>query len=80
MQVKLEFATGLTDTFMANDKEPKFWLLLLKLVMGAAALISVVWLALWYAESYMSSHSIAPPSAAKPDWGIVGDSPIPNNR
>ena len=66
---------------MAGNKEPKLWLIVLKLAAGAAAFVGLVWLALWYVDTYSAANSMAsPPPKPKPDWGIVNDSPIRNNR
>lgn len=58
---------------MEDDDEPKIWVLILKFVIGAVIFIGGVGLALWYAERRQSSE---PVKASKPDWGIVGDSPL----
>nr|CBA33749.1 hypothetical protein Csp_B20610 [Curvibacter putative symbiont of Hydra magnipapillata] len=65
---------------MASDKEPNFWLIVLKLAAGAAALAGLVWLALWYSENYGTGQPLTPPLKPKMDWGIANDSPIRNNR
>lgn len=64
---------------MASDKEPKLWLTILKLALGAAAIAGLVWLLLWYAANY-GGESMTPPLKPKADWGIVNDSPIRSNR
>jgi len=62
-----------------NDKfDKKFWLLVLKLVIGAIALITLVGMGLYYSAKY---DTYAPPSkSSAPDWGIAKDSPIRNKR
>ncbi|WP_296511207.1 hypothetical protein [Rhodoferax sp.] len=65
---------------MASDKEPGVWLTVLKLVLGAAALIGLVWGALWYLEKYGSGPEMNPSLKPKMDWGIANDSPIPSRR
>lgn len=62
-----------------NDKfDKKFWLLVLKLVIGAIALIALVGMGLYYSAKY---HSFAPPNTpSSSDWGIAKDSPIRNKR
>ncbi len=66
---------------MASDKEPNVWLIVLKLAAGAATLAGLVWLALWYVDTYSAAKPMAPPPLKpKMDWGIVNDSPIRNNR
>ncbi len=64
---------------MARNKEPQIWQTILKLVVGAAAFASFVWLALWYADNY-NSETLSPPLKPKADWGIVSDSPIYSRR
>jgi hypothetical protein len=65
------------QTMKKND-EPKVWLILLGLVLGVAALVGAVGLALWYSEK----AGIAQPPAEKPvtDWGIATDSPLRNKK
>lgn len=61
-----------------NDKDKKFWLLVLKLALGAIALIGFFGVGLYYTAKY---NTYAPPdSPAAPDWGIAKDSPIRNKR
>lgn len=62
---------------MKKSKEPRLWLTVLKLVLGALALIGLVGLALWYAAQWEQD---APAPASRNSWGIVGDSPIRNQR
>jgi hypothetical protein len=65
----------------ARNKEPNLWVTVLKLAAGAAALAGLVWLALWYVDTYSASKPMAPPPLKpKMDWGIANDSPIRNNR
>ena len=56
-----------------DDDDPKWWVTMLKLVVGAAIFIGVIGFALKYAESLESS---ATKPAAATGWGIVTDSPI----
>ncbi len=65
---------------MANDRNPKIWRILLKLVVGAVVLWGLVWFALWYADKYGDTQLMNPPLKPSMDWGIVNDSPIRNNR
>lgn len=62
-----------------NDKfDKKFWLLVVKLVIGAIILITLVGLGLYYSAKY---NTYAPPDTPPaPDWGIAKDSPIRNKR
>ena len=76
---------------MDDNGEPKTWVIVLKLLLGATTLIGVVWLALWYA-SEMSLSSPALEEAQKEvreksagtssspgkSWGIAKDSPLRN--
>jgi nitrate reductase NapE component len=58
---------------MKRKEEPKLWVTVLKLVVGAVLLIGGVGFALWYVDSVQG-----PPQAAKPmsNWGIASDSPL----
>lgn len=58
---------------MKRDDEPKLWVTVLKLVIGAAILIGGVGLALNYAEKNQTEMPLPKP---KSGWGIFGDSPI----
>jgi hypothetical protein len=62
-----------------SDKyDKKFWLLVLKLVIGAIVLITLIGLGLYYSAKY---NTYAPPDKpAASDWGISKDSPIRNRR
>jgi len=63
---------------MEKEKQPKFWVTVLKLVLGAIIFIGLVGLGLYYtAEFNTYSTPDAPPST---DWGISTDSPIRSNR
>lgn len=63
---------------MPDKYDKKFWLLLLKLVIGAIALITFVGVCLYYSAKY---NTYAPPDTPPaPDWGIAKDSPIRNKR
>lgn len=63
---------------MDNDKEPKLWVTVLKLIVGALIFIALVGLGLYYTAKYKSYA----PDVAAPDnsWGITKDSPIRSNR
>jgi hypothetical protein len=58
---------------MNKDEEPKLWVLVLKLVIGAAIIVALVGLALWHASTYQTAK---PPPLEDKSWGIVNDSPI----
>jgi hypothetical protein len=59
---------------MPGDKDKAFWKTVLKLVLGAIALIACVGVGIYFTIKY---NTYAPPEAApKSDWGIVTDSPI----
>jgi hypothetical protein len=63
---------------MADDKDPKFWVTVLKLVAGAVVLLTLFGLGLYYTAKFDSYK----PAEAPPDtsWGITKDSPIRGNR
>lgn len=59
---------------MDNDEdEPKLWVTVVLLILGALVLVGLVGLALWYAERKETTAPIAAPDKS---WGIVGDSPV----
>ncbi len=58
---------------MKKDEEPKFWVLLLKLTVGAVIIIALVGLGLWHAGTHQAAK---PPAPEDNSWGIVKDSPI----
>jgi hypothetical protein len=63
---------------MEKEKEPKLWVTVLKLVIGAIIFAGIVALGLYYTAEF---NSYAPPAASPaPDWGISTDSPIRNKR
>jgi hypothetical protein len=59
---------------MANDKDPKFWVMVLKLVAGAVAILTLFGLGLYFTAKYNTYAPDAPP----PDesWGIAKDHPV----
>jgi cytoskeletal protein RodZ len=76
---------------MDEDGETKTWLIALKLLLIAAALIGAVGLALWYAsqlpesspaleaaqqEVHEKKSSASTSSSSSKSWGIAKDSPI----
>ncbi len=63
---------------MSNDKEPKFWVTVVKLFVGAVVLITLLGLGLYYTAKFNTYE--APTTSGTPDWGISKDSPIRNNR
>lgn len=74
---------------MKQEKEPKLWVTVVKLLLGAVALIGGVGFALWFAAQG-PVHSPALEAAQKQtgntskssgaSWGIAGDSPIRPKR
>lgn len=63
---------------MSDKYDKKFWLLVLKLLVGAIVLISLFGIGLYYSAKF---NTYAPPDTpAAPDWGISKDSPIRNRR
>lgn len=75
---------------MKQAEEPKVWITVVKLLLGAAALIGGVGLALWFAAQgpvhspaleaaqKQTGYTSQPSSGAS--WGIAGDSPIRPKR
>jgi hypothetical protein len=63
---------------MPDDKDKEFWKTVLKLALGAIALVTFVGVGLYFSAKY---NTYAPPETAPtPDWGIVTDSPIHSRR
>lgn len=63
---------------MEKEKEPKLWVTVLKLVLGAIIFAAVVAVGLYYTAEF---NTYAPPEKPPaPDWGISTDSPIRNKR
>lgn len=63
---------------MDDDKEPKFWVTALKLVLGAIFLIVFFGLGLYFSAKYKTYAPEGPPPDTS--WGISKDSPIRSNR
>lgn len=63
---------------MEDDKDPKFWITVLKLVIGAIALIAFFGLGLYFTAKYNTYAPEGPPPDSS--WGISNDSPIRNKR
>jgi len=65
-----------------DDKEPKVWVTLVKLIAIAVVLIGGTGYALYYVDQMQERAQ--PPGLSsgfnKPDWGIVGDSPLKGKR
>ena len=65
-----------------DDEEPKVWVTVIKLVIGAVILIGGTGLALWYVDQSQTLDQ--PPGLSsgtnKPDWGIAGDNPLRMRR
>ncbi len=58
-------------------EEPNVWVTGLKVVLGAAAFIGLIWFALWYAAENMDAKDLSKPADTQGrSWGIVTDSPI----
>ena len=63
---------------MEREKEPKFWLTVVKIVIWTIVFIVLVGLGLYYTAKY---STYAPPSGTTGEqWGITKDSPIRSNR
>jgi hypothetical protein len=62
---------------MKRNDEPKWWVTLIKLVIGATIIIGGVGMALKYVASQQEP---LPTPKPKQNWGIFGDSPIRSNR
>ena len=62
---------------MKRDEEPKVWVIVVKLIIGATILIGGVGLALKYAERQQGG---LPKPPADTSWGIATDSPISGKR
>jgi hypothetical protein len=76
---------------MKQNDEPAVWVTVIKLLIGAVALIGGVGLALWWAEkrpeyspaleqAKEEARASSPKSGSDKSWGIATDSPIRNNR
>jgi len=62
---------------MKRDDEPKLWVTVAKLVIGAVILVGGVGLALWYAAQEQGG---VPKPPSDQSWGIANDSPIRSKR
>jgi len=63
---------------MPDNKDKEFWKTVIKLVLGALALIIFFGGGLYFTAMF---NTYAPPSeSSAPDWGISKDSPIPSRR
>ncbi len=63
---------------MEKEKEPKFWVTVVKIVIWTIVFIVLVGLGLYYSAKF---STYAPPSGdSGPQWGISKDSPIRSNR
>lgn len=58
---------------MKNEDDPKFWVTVLLLILGALVLVGLVGLALWWAEQAGTTVPVTGPDKS---WGIVNDSPL----
>lgn len=75
---------------MKQEKEPKLWVTVVKLLLGAATLIGGVGFALWFAaqgpvhspalEAAQKQTGTTSKSSSGVSWGIAGDSPIRPKR
>jgi hypothetical protein len=63
---------------MKDDKEPKLWVTVLKLIAGGLIFMALVGLGLYYTAKFNTYD----PGLEESDksWGISKDSPIPSNR
>jgi cytoskeletal protein RodZ len=85
-------ALGRQEVKMKQDDEPKVWVTVIKLLIGAVVLIGGVGLALWFAaqgpvhspaleQAKEEARATAPSkSSSGSSWGIATDSPIRNKR
>ncbi len=63
---------------MEREKEPKFWVTVVKIVIWTIIFIVLVGLGLYYTAKF---STYAPPSdPSGPQWGITKDSPIRSQR
>ncbi len=63
---------------MNEKKEPKLWVTVLKLVLGAVVFIALIGLGLYYTAKFNTySPGVEEPTNS---WGITKDSPIRSNR
>lgn len=67
---------------MDEEEEPKVWVTVIKLVLGAALLIGGTGFTLWYFSKEQERARPTEPasSAVVKGWGIAGDSPLRKNR
>jgi hypothetical protein len=63
---------------MDDDKEPKLWITVLKLAIGAVLLIVFFGLGLYFTAKYKTYEPEGPPPDTS--WGISKDSPLRSNR
>jgi cytoskeletal protein RodZ len=64
-----------------EKKEPRVWIIALKLAALAFVIIAGVGLALWYvAKEQRFDNPNKPPDTPASSWGIVNDSPIRPKR
>jgi len=63
---------------MPNDKEPKFWVTVLKVVASAIAIIAVFGLGLYFTAKYNTYAPDGPPPDSS--WGISKDHPVRNKH
>jgi hypothetical protein len=64
---------------MKKNNEPKVWVTVVKLVLGAVILIGGVGLALWFAARD-EMQGTAPRASSSDSWGISHDSPTRMKR
>lgn len=60
-----------------NSDEPKVWVTVVKLIVGAVVIIGGVGAALWYAKDLDTG---GPKSPGQDSWGISHDSPVRMKR
>jgi len=63
---------------MRDEKEPKFWIRVVKLVLRTVVAIALVGVLLYYTAKFNTYEPPGSPGGI--DWGITTDSPIRSNR
>ncbi len=63
---------------MRDEKEPKFWIRVVKLLLWTVVAIALVGVLLYYTAKFNTYEPPGSPGGI--DWGITTDSPIRSNR